>query len=488
MPSPLLALREAQGQPGATDPAPSPSPDKAARDALAQVLRERLAVLRTLDGELATLMEQAAARVARELAEAPSDYQQWVLPRLMENITRLADELATAAAARASDATRRVWGLGEQSVSAPLAAEAQASAAAAPGITLPPVVAQPSAMLGVPAARQVLAIQQFTTSLIKGATAEGVRAINRALGQVVLGAAAPFDAIKAAAAVLPDRTRSQIRGIVNTNLAIAFNSAAFGKLKEQAARDPALRKQWRRSGKVHSRENHDAADGQVQAVTDPFVLNPGDGKGELVKIMYPCEPGAPLKETMNCGCVALPWKATWKMRNPGAVAKPAAPAAPAAPAKATKAPGAKAPAATGKTLTTQGRILAAAAASDGIVRDPTGARLRVDATLAPAGIGDTRLTKAGQDLYSYWAVQTLRRPTEVWQNEHVDVAAGEIVPTRTYLKRFTANGAAWLGRADFVRVGDTWLATGAYRAELVANAIDLALARARNGVRVWPRR
>mgnify|MGYP007028615591 CR=1 FL=1 len=44
-----------------------------------------------------------------------------------------------------------------------------------------------------------------------------------------------------------------------------------------------------------------------------------------------------------------------------------------------------------------------------------------------AARGAARLTKAGQDLYSYHAVQTLKRPSEVWQQERIDVAGGGLI-------------------------------------------------------------
>ena len=39
--------------------------------------------------------------------------------------------------------------------------------------------------------------------------------------------------------------------------------------------------------------------------------SPGNKKGGPVKMMYPAEPAAPIGETINCGCVLIPWKATW---------------------------------------------------------------------------------------------------------------------------------------------------------------------------------
>jgi hypothetical protein len=271
--------------------------------------------------------------------------------------------------------------------------------------------------------------------------------------------------------------RAQVRGIVNSNLATAFNGAADTRLQEVAARDPGLKKQWRRSGKLHSRANHDAADGQVQDVGKPFVLQSGHKPGQTVKLMFPGDPKAPVGETIHCGCVSLPWKATWRMRNPGAAPKPAAAPAPKA------APKKKEP----KPVSTQDRILAAFKATDGRVRDVTGQLLVVDERLAPAGIGDPRLTKAGQDLYSYHAVQTIRRPSEVWQTERV-AGTGELLRERIFLKRFSAAGQQWVGKAVFRQDGPQWVPAGAYTAQAAGASADTEMTAARAGARVWPRR
>lgn len=491
---PRGALREAADPPGPGGAA-GPEGDaqrqaaQAARQAMAQVLRQRVALVRDLDAELARIIEQALARVTAQLNQAPTDYQLWVLPRLMEGIQRVLDELAASAAAQASDSLRRAAELGARLVDAPVAAEVATAAAAPAGMGAgagAALAAQPLAALGAPSLPQLRALQQVNTALIKGAATETVNAINRQLGQVVLGAANPFDAIRAVAALLPDRTRSQIRGIVNTNLATAFNAAAWERLKAQAERDPAIQKQWRRSGKVHSRANHDAADGQVQPVTQPFTLMDGHKRGAFVQLMYPADPAAPVGEVIHCGCVALPWKATWKMRNPSA--EPLTPQERADRAAAAGRTARRGTSPKDKPVTTtQDRILAAFAQTP-TWRDVTGQPLQIDQRLFPVGTGDARLTAPGRDLYSYHAVQALKRPSEIWQTERIDAAAGELIRERIFLKRFTAAGTTWLGQAVFRLDSGVWRPVGAYTAKAYGQGIDVAMTAARAGARVWPRR
>ena len=304
----MATRRRPDGQ-ASTDPA------KAAKAALAAVLRQRVALWADLDAELARLIDQALAQITAQLARAPSDYQQWVLPRLAEGVRRVGDELAVTSATRAADGLRQAWVLGEQAVTQPVAAAQAAEARQVATGAAAPLAAPPTLAPAAPDLRQLRALQAVNTHLITGATTDLVNAINRELGQVVLGARSPFEAMQRVQTLMPDRTTRQVRGIVTTNLGTAFNTASFRALEAQAARDPLIRKQWRRSGKLHSRWNHDLADGQVQDVGVPFELVAADGRG-TVHLMYPADPAAPVGEVIHCGCVALPWKATWKMRTP----------------------------------------------------------------------------------------------------------------------------------------------------------------------------
>ncbi|MGL4573980.1 MAG: hypothetical protein ACRCV9_04235, partial [Burkholderiaceae bacterium] len=95
-----------------------------------------------------------------------------------------------------------------------------------------------------------------------------------------------------------------------TELGRAHAASTWLRLKQAAERDPTIRKQWRRSGKLRSRHTHDFADGQQKEVLDWFLIG-----GE--KMMYPRDPTASAKNTINCGCVLLPAKASWQVDNPG---------------------------------------------------------------------------------------------------------------------------------------------------------------------------
>lgn len=476
----------------AVDPNAPPAPTAAelraaavqARQAITQVLKDRAVLLDATDADIARLIDQALGRVLATLAAQPSDYQLWVLPRLVDSIKRIADQLATEAGQQASTAIGKAWTLGARAVDAPLAGTASA---ALPGA----LAAQPAVPgLGTASLAQLRALQVMTTSQIGGASTSTVAAINRELGQVVLGVQAPVDAQRAVGALLTDRTRSQLRAIVGLGLGQAFNTASYQRLAAQAQRDPGIKKMWRRSGKRHARWNHDAIDGTVLPVDEAFTLQPHSRKGGPVAIMYPADPAAPIGETINCGCVLIPWKSTWGMQYKGAkpytaqeradrglgpngevLAKPA-------PTRAPK------PA---KPATTQDKALAAFGATPtkgATLRDVTGQAVHIDSSIFDASPAPAALTAGKQDLAAYWAVQTLRRPSEVWQSERIDLTTGEVLRRREFVKRFTAAGQQWLGVATFKANGKAWVGERAYTiTPAVPGASGL-----RDGVRVWPRK
>ena len=82
--------------------------------------------------------------------------------------------------------------------------------------------------------------------------------------------------------------------------------AAAGQVRLDSAAGvlPGLMKEWRRSGKVHSRPTHDAADGQRVSVEDSYQVG-------SVSLRYPVDPLGPPGETINCGCQSLPWMQSW---------------------------------------------------------------------------------------------------------------------------------------------------------------------------------
>ncbi len=272
--------------------------DRAFRQAVNRVVRERTALFRATRAELMTLLAEASSAIRAVLAGQPTDYERWTLPQLQREIRRALDEMGDQGAARISAAAGRAWELGDDLVEKPLEA-AGVRISTAPRIDL----------------RQLTAMRAFMVDRIKDIAVQGANRISAELGLVVIGARSPSDAITAVTKILGESSRARATTIVRTELGRAFSAAAQDRMMEAAKMLPGLKKQWRRSGKLHPRLHHDLADGRVVEVDQPFVLKPF-GRA-AVELMFPRDPKAPASETINCGCVAIPFMKSWNVSAPG---------------------------------------------------------------------------------------------------------------------------------------------------------------------------
>lgn len=272
--------------------------DRAFRLAVNRVVREQTGLFRATHADLVALLGAAARAVREILAGAPTDYERWSLPQLQREIRRALDELGDAGAARISTAAGRAWELGEDLVEAPLYAA---------GVRI-----QAPARIDV---RQLVAMRAFMVDRIKDISVQGANKITAELGLVVIGARPPSDAISAVTRILGESSRARATTIVRTELGRAFSAAAQDRMEAASKIMPGLKKQWRRSGKLHPRLHHDLADGRVVDVGQPFVLKPFGRTA--VELMFPRDPKAPASETINCGCVAIPFMESWQVKTPG---------------------------------------------------------------------------------------------------------------------------------------------------------------------------
>jgi SPP1 gp7 family putative phage head morphogenesis protein len=102
---------------------------------------------------------------------------------------------------------------------------------------------------------------------------------------------------------LADRVRAECNDISSqraTTIAQTETSAAYGAGRQEAMQEAGITlKQWLTSGNANVRPAHQAANGQIVPVDEPFIvdgeelMNPGDSSGS---------PG----NVINCHCVAIP--------------------------------------------------------------------------------------------------------------------------------------------------------------------------------------
>ena len=266
------------------------------RRARMDVLKLRTQLLRGTAGEITSLLKGALEEIKTLLASQPSDYQRWQLPQLKRSIESTMAEFERGGSRALSDGARQAFAAGQQLVDAPIDAGGIRIAAVLPELDI----------------RQLTAMRTFMVDRIGDISSTTARRIAGELGLVTIGAQSPGEAI-GNIADLVDGGRTRAISIVRTEVGRAFSVAADERMTQAAEILPGLKKQWRRSGKIHSRLHHDSIDGQIRDVDKPFTLGNG------VQIMFPRDPAAPVGETINCGCESLTYMESWDVKNPGRV-------------------------------------------------------------------------------------------------------------------------------------------------------------------------
>ncbi|MFT3758989.1 phage minor head protein [Thauera sp.] len=252
-------------------------------------LKGRSDLINATAAELRQLLEEADQAVLAILAAAPTDYQTWYLPQLRAEIRRVLVALGDEAAAAVDAGEVNAWRAGSALVN-------DVVAAAGVRTVLPAIDVQ-----------QLVAMRAFLTEKMRDVAVDALNAINGQLGLVVIGAQTPFDAIKRISKTLKADSYNRARTIVHTELGRAFSTANQIRMEQSAAVVPGLKKRWLKSGKREPRATHLAIHGQEQPVDKPFVL-----EGGAVTMMYPHDPTAPARHTINCGCAAVPVVPGWK--------------------------------------------------------------------------------------------------------------------------------------------------------------------------------
>ena len=263
--------------------------------------RVRTAIQRDTVGEVLRLLGVAQDDIRQRLAAAPSEFDSFLLPRLQDQIQRALDELRRGASERLTMAAGQSWQAGIDLIEKPI--EAGLALGDGPRVIL-------SSILPTVDTRPLLAMRTFMTGRIEDITATLANRINTELGLVLIGAQSPSQAVGKVADIMRLNARTRAVTIVRTELGRAFSAAGQQRYSQAQQILPGLKKQWRRSGKRHSRADHDLADGQVQEVDKPFRVGG-------INLMFPRDPKAPAKHTINCGCSSLPIMESWEVSQPG---------------------------------------------------------------------------------------------------------------------------------------------------------------------------
>jgi len=279
------------------------------------VWNEAVAIQVDTAGEIVRQLKLTLERIDALTAAQPTDWQQWYLPQLRREVEQAIVQFGEKSGDVMAAGAEASWAKGVELVDQPLAEGPGGSAAnlnngagraggSKPGIRLEGMV--PRLDRG-----QLLAMQHFMTSKMKDVSTVVANRVNQELGLVVTGLNTPAEATTAIQGLLGGAVRRRALTIVRTELGRAFSTATQGRMEQaRKAGVSGLKKQWRRSGKLHSRRTHDLADGQIREVDEPFLVG-----GE--KIMFPRDPKASPKNTVNCGCTQLPYMDHWQVTHKG---------------------------------------------------------------------------------------------------------------------------------------------------------------------------
>jgi len=268
--------------------------------ALKERLAERARLLLGSNQKVVALLRDAWVQISQQLAAQPADWRQWQLVRLRDQLDTILTATGQQAGATVNLALQGAWQQGEDMVDKTLAA----------------IDHNVQLRLGMLDARVLAAMQTFGVDRMRDVTEVAAGKIGQQLGLVTIGGITPFEAIKAVQGILDADSTRRATAIVTTEVSRAFAVAGNERLVQAAPLVPGLGKQWRRSGKIHSRWNHDIIDGQVVDADKPFkVPNPGGG---FDLMQCPHDPKAPVEQVIHCGCVSLPWMKQWKVMTPGA--------------------------------------------------------------------------------------------------------------------------------------------------------------------------
>ncbi len=277
--------------------------DRAFAEARRVQLKRRTGLIKGAIEAVQRHLDDASKAIKAMLERQPSDYKRWYLSQLSTEVDREMARFGEAAGRSATDAASLARQAGVALVDVPIRAGLAVEPARQAGLQL---------MAALPAIdqEQLLAMQTFMVDRLKNVSTEAAGRIRSDLGLVVMGVQAPEEAVASVTRVV-EGGRARATAIVRTEIGRAYSVAAQERQLQATDLLPGLKKQWRRSGKRHSRVTHDLADGQLRKPAEPFDVGG-------VQIMHPRDPKAPVGETINCGCESLPMMASWEVTHPGA--------------------------------------------------------------------------------------------------------------------------------------------------------------------------
>lgn len=164
---------------------------------------------------------------------------------------------------------------------------------------------------------QLEAARAFQALLISNLADSAVAQISQDLGLAILRGQSVYEAAQTVAGSLTESATfgsiaTRAEAITRTELGRIQAVATQGSLQTLQRQVPDLQKQWLHSGNAgpYRRTGHIAAHEQVRDVDERFQVAEVAG-GPKEDLLYPRDPSASPRNTINCGCVSVPFRAAW---------------------------------------------------------------------------------------------------------------------------------------------------------------------------------
>lgn len=258
---------------------------------ITRIIREKDLMIRTGTETVRDLLTELNRQVMAEIGKAAlGSWDAYSLRQHLDAIEFAMGELAVKARAAADTLLTEAWNSGQALTDAPLAAGGIYS-----GFHLSTSVLE--------------TMKDFTFNKINGVVGAAWDQVRGEITMGILGGRTPQE-VAAAIGKNIDAGRfasiaQRAEVITKTEMGRAFSQATQLRMEEAAGHVPGLEKQWVHAGHpMKARPTHVAIDGQHVPVGEPFRVGG-------VLMMFPRDPGAPIEETINCGCDHVPFHANW---------------------------------------------------------------------------------------------------------------------------------------------------------------------------------
>lgn len=257
-----------------------------------RILKEKDRAIKTGTRAMLDVLKELQRQTLDEIGRAAiTEWDAYHLKEMLNSIEHQIDNFAAKGKAEADGLLEESWGMGRNLVDIPLA--------------------EAGIYTGFRLSTSVLdTLKDFTFHKIEGLSEAAWDKIRGELTLGVMGGKTPQEVAKAVGTNLTDRSiftsiarRAEV--ITQMEMGRVFSTATELRMEEAADHVDGLEKMWRHVGhpKV-PRSSHLAADGQHVPVNESFNIGG-------VQMMYPRDPGAPIDETINCGCDHIPFHASW---------------------------------------------------------------------------------------------------------------------------------------------------------------------------------